>query len=132
MTGKASVGNRIGNRIVLGDHVPHFSASLVTGGGFDLHVSAGRWVVLSFLGSAFHSRASEELGKLLGAAELFREDHMILACVLTEPPDNAAQLAEISSDALTFLADYDGAISRSYGALDAPRTIVLDPMLRAV
>ena len=39
------------NRIVLGDPVPWFSAPLVTGGSFDLHVSAGRWVVLSFLGS---------------------------------------------------------------------------------
>jgi predicted 2-oxoglutarate/Fe(II)-dependent dioxygenase YbiX len=33
---------------------------------------------------------------------------------------------------LFFLADYDGAISRSFGALAMPRTVVLDPMLRAV
>ena len=41
-----------GNRVVLGDPVPWFSAPIVTGGSFDLHVSAGRWVVLSFLGSS--------------------------------------------------------------------------------
>jgi predicted 2-oxoglutarate/Fe(II)-dependent dioxygenase YbiX len=128
MTGKPSVENRV----VLGDRVPWFSTSLVTGGGFDLHVSAGRWVVLSFLGSPGHPRASEELGKLLRDATLLRADHMIMGFVLTGPPENIGRLAEISSDALFFLADYDGAISRAYGALDAPRTVVLDPMLRAV
>jgi len=38
------------SRIVLGDPVPWFDTPLVTGGAFDLHVSAGRWVMLSFLG----------------------------------------------------------------------------------
>jgi hypothetical protein len=82
MTGKTSVENRI----VLGDHVPWFGTSLVTGGAFDLHVSAGRWVVLSFLGSPANPRAGEELGKLLRDATLFRGDHMIVCFVLTEPP----------------------------------------------
>jgi hypothetical protein len=46
------------NRIILGHRVPWFSAPLITGGTFDLHVSAGRWVVLSFLGSPTNPRAS--------------------------------------------------------------------------
>jgi hypothetical protein len=128
VTGKTSVENRI----VLGDHVPWFGTSLVTGGTFDLHVSAGRWVVLSFLGSPANPRAGEELGKLLRDAALFRGDHIIACFVLTEPPEDIAQLSEISGDALFFLADYDGAISRAYGASEVPRTVVLDPMLRAV
>jgi hypothetical protein len=33
---------------------------------------------------------------------------------------------------VSFLADYDGALSRSYGAVETARTIVLDPMLRAI
>ena len=128
MTGNISVENRI----VLGDPVPWFGAPLVTGGAFDLHVSAGRWVVLSFLGSPANPRAGEELGKLLRDAALFREDHMIVCFVLTELPENIAQLAEISGNALFFLADYDGAVSRTYGASEMPRTVVLDPLLRAV
>ena len=52
-------------RITLGDHAPWFGASLVTGGQFDLHVSAGRWVALSFLGSPANPRANEELAALL-------------------------------------------------------------------
>jgi predicted 2-oxoglutarate/Fe(II)-dependent dioxygenase YbiX len=116
----------------LGDPAPWFSASLVTGGQFDLHVSAGRWVVLSFLGSPANPRANEELGALLQAAELLRDDHMIMGIVLTGPPADIAPLAAINSNALFFLADYDGALSRAFGAQDTPRTVVLDPMLRAI
>ena len=122
----------IKNRIVLGDRVPRFSAPLITGGSFDLHVSAGRWVVLSFLGSPSNPQANVELANLLREADLFREDHLVVGCVFTEPPGDIAKIAEISGNALFFLADYDGAISRSFGALAMPRTIVLDPMLRAV
>jgi predicted 2-oxoglutarate/Fe(II)-dependent dioxygenase YbiX/peroxiredoxin len=119
-------------RMNLGDPVPWFSAALVTGGQFDLHVSAGRWVVLSFLGSPANPRAGEELASLMREAGLFREDHMIAVVVLTAPPADITALAKVSSNALSFLADYDGAISRAFGASETPRTIVLDPMLRAI
>jgi len=52
--------------------------------------------------------------------------------VLTAKPDNVESLAAISSNKFFFLADYDGAISRTFGAAEMPRTIVLDPMLRAI
>ena len=120
------------NRIVLGDPVPRFSAPQVTGGAFDLHVSAGRWVVLAFFGSPADPRAQMEFASLLREADRFGDNHLVVGCVFTAPPENLAGLAEIRSDGLFFLADYDGEISRSFGALEMPRTIVLDPMLRAV
>jgi predicted 2-oxoglutarate/Fe(II)-dependent dioxygenase YbiX/peroxiredoxin len=121
-----------GNRIVLGDPVPWFSAPIVTGGSFDLHVSAGRWVVLSFLGSPANPRAMAEIAELARASSSLGEDHVIVGCVFTGQPDDIASLAAISSNKLFFLADYDGAISRTFGAHEMPRTVVLDPMLRAV
>jgi predicted 2-oxoglutarate/Fe(II)-dependent dioxygenase YbiX len=121
-----------GNRMILGDPVPWFSAPLVNGGGFDLHVTAGRWVVLSFLGSPANPRAMAEISELLRSNSVLNEDHIIVGCVFTAPPDDIAGLAAISSNKLFFLADYDGAISRSFGALEMPRTIVLDPMLRSI
>ena len=121
-----------GNRVVLGDPVPWFSAPLVTGGAFDLHVSAGRWVVLSFLGSPANPRAMAEIAELVRASDSLGEDHAIVGCVLTGQPDDIASLAAISSGKLFFLADYDGAISRAFGAHEMPRTVVLDPMLRAI
>jgi predicted 2-oxoglutarate/Fe(II)-dependent dioxygenase YbiX/peroxiredoxin len=121
-----------GNRVVLGDPVPWFSAPIVTGGSFDLHVSAGRWVVLSFLGSPANPRAMAEIAELARASSSLGEDHVIVGCVFTGQPDDMASLAAISSNKLFFLADHDGAISRSFGAHEMPRTVVLDPMLRAV
>ena len=119
------------NRIALGDPVPWFCAPVVTGGSFDLHVSAGRWVVLSFLGSPANPRAMAEIAELAGASSSLDEDQVIVGCVFTGQPDDAA-MAAIGGSKLFFLADYDGAISRSFGALEMPRTVVLDPMLRAV
>jgi predicted 2-oxoglutarate/Fe(II)-dependent dioxygenase YbiX len=120
------------NHVVLGEHVPWFSAQLIAGGQFDLHVSAGRWVVLSFLGAPSNPRAWEEFTQLMREAELFAEDHLVVACVLTAPPADIEALAAIGGPALFFIADYDGAITRAFGARVMPRTIVLDPMLRAI
>jgi peroxiredoxin len=120
-----------GSPLALGDPVPLFSAPVITGGSFDLHVSAGRWVVLCFPGSLNHPQAETEIAALLRLGELLNEDHIVVKCIVDAPP-TAANLAAISNKMLTFVADYDGAISCAYGALGAPRTIVLDPMLRAI
>jgi peroxiredoxin len=118
--------------IALGDPVPWFGAPTVTGGAVDLRVDAGRWVVLSFMGSLARPGAAHEMAELLQEAAHFQEDRLVVYVVLTERPREAQILASITGPALLFIADYDGAISRAYGASDAPRTIVLDPMLRAV
>jgi predicted 2-oxoglutarate/Fe(II)-dependent dioxygenase YbiX/peroxiredoxin len=120
------------NRIALGDPVPWFRSPLITGGSFDLQVDAGRWIVLCFLGSPANPRVDEELAELLREASLFHEDRLIVRGVFTAPPDDVAKYAGLTDKALSFLADYSGAISQSFGALDMPRTVVLDPMLRAV
>ena len=120
--------------MVLGDPVPWFSAPLVNGGAFDLHVSAGRWVVLSFLGSPENPRAMAELAGLMRDSAAYHEDHIIIGCVVTAEPDEdlTTTLAAISSPKLFFIADYDGAISAAFGAQEMPRTVVLDPMLRSI
>lgn len=120
--------------VQLGDPVPWFGARTMAGPSFDLHVQAGRWIVLAFLNSLASPRANHELAELLGEAALFDPDKIMVYCVLTEPPsDQAAEIIRsISGPALGFVMDYDGAISRLYGALGAPRTLVIDPMLRAV
>lgn len=121
-------------RVRLGDPVPWFDARTVTGGSVSLHVDAGRWIVLAFLGALSHPRAAQDLADLLREAALFREDHLVFYGVLTEPPspEALAQLAAISGGALAFIADYDGAITATYGAREAPHSIVLDPLQRAI
>jgi predicted 2-oxoglutarate/Fe(II)-dependent dioxygenase YbiX/peroxiredoxin len=120
------------HRIVLGDPVPWFSLAVVTGGSFDLQASAGRWVVLSFLGSLSDPRAMAEVTELARLSASFSDDHLVIGCVFTGQAGDAASLAAISSPTLSFLADPDGAVSLQFGAAQMPRTIILDPMLRAV
>ena len=119
-------------RIALGDPVPWFSAASIAGAPIDLHVEAGRWVVLAFLGALHEARAISELGALLSQAALFSPDHLVFYGVLTAPPPNLAELSQLISPAVNFIADYEGSLSALYGARGAPRTVVVDPMLRAV
>jgi predicted 2-oxoglutarate/Fe(II)-dependent dioxygenase YbiX len=125
-----------GDRIILGDPVPWFSLPVVTGGSFDLQATAGRWVVLSFVGSLADPRAMAEVAELGRLSAAFSEDHLIIGCVFTGQASDTDSLIDslgaISSGTLSFLADRDGAVGRSFGAAEMPRTIILDPMLRAV
>jgi peroxiredoxin len=118
--------------ITLGDPVPWFSAATLSGGNFHLQVAAGRWIVLCFVDAARNAEERRKLAALFRDADLFDEDHLVAHVVLTTPPEAPDELAAISHPAISCLADYDGALSRAYGALQTPRTIVLDPMLRAV
>ena len=118
--------------ITLGDPVPWFSAPLIGDGTFSLQVAAGRWVVLSFLGSPDDPKAKEELAKLIHDARQFREDRIVFYGVFTAPPSDPSYYVALNTFAISFIADYDGAISRAFGAAQAPRTIMLDPMLRAI
>jgi len=119
-------------KIILGDPVPWFSARTLTGASFDLHVAAGRWIVLCFLGSPADPRAHHELSELLTEAHRFDEDRLVFYGVFSAPPADPAGYVNCASGALSFFADYDGALSRAFGAADTPRTVILDPMLRAV
>ncbi|WP_298111885.1 2OG-Fe(II) oxygenase [Bradyrhizobium sp.] len=119
-------------RIILGDPVPWFSLPVLTGGSFDLQASAGRWVVLGFLGSLDDPRAMTEAAELASLVATFSEDHLVGGCVFTGSAENAERLAAISNGMLSLIRDQDGAVSRSFGADEVPRTFILDPMLRAV
>jgi predicted 2-oxoglutarate/Fe(II)-dependent dioxygenase YbiX/peroxiredoxin len=120
------------NQMTLGDPVPWFSAPTVTGGSFHLQVAAGRWIVLCFPGAAANNDTQQKLAALFRDTALFDDDRLIANVVLTKPIEAPTALAAINHPAFAVLADYDAALSRGYGALDAPRTIVLDPMLRAI
>lgn len=118
--------------IVLGDPAPWFTANLIGTGSFSLSVAAGRFIVLSFLGSPDDPRAQAELAEILRDAHLFNEDRIVFYGLFTSPPVDPASYVARGTSALAFLADYDGAITKNYGAAAMPRTVILDPMLRAI
>ena len=106
--------------ITLGDPIPWFRATNIAGGGEDIHVSAGRWIVLAFLGSLAEAQAQTRLATLVQQAEWFTDDHMLIYVVLADPPQNMVPLLAMSGPVLRFIADYDGAIGAHYGAAKAP------------
>lgn len=118
--------------IVLGDPAPWFGAPLLTGGSCHLQVAAGHWIVLAFLGSAQDPRALNELEALWRAADRFDPQEILFYGVIASPPSDPAPFFSRSGPAAGFITDYDGALARLYGADGSPRTVVLDPMLRAV
>ena len=120
------------NPITLGDPVPWFTAPLINGATFDFHVFGGRWVVLAFLGSPGNPAADEKIAELMKDDALFDDDRIVVRGVFTAPPADIAKYVQMCTKAFSFIADYDGAVSRAFGAADMPRTVVLDPMLRAV
>jgi len=120
------------DQVRIGDPAPWFDAKTIAGASISLGVVAGRWVALCFLGLLNDAEVVRTLAELLGEAALFNDDHLVFYGVLTGQPDEAAKLAEVSHKALGFITDYNGEITNLYGALDTPRLIVLDPLLRVV
>jgi len=116
-------------KIVLGDPVPWFRAKDILGQTIDLHVAAGRWIILAFLGALADPEAQKKLAALAERAASFSNDHLVIYAVLSTPPQNVEQALAMNGPALKFIADYDGALSTYYGTT---RTIALDPMLRAI
>jgi predicted 2-oxoglutarate/Fe(II)-dependent dioxygenase YbiX/peroxiredoxin len=136
-------GDESGSGFVLGDPVPWFRAQNLSGERVDLHVSAGRWVVLAFLGPLAEAHTQERLARLANRAAACSEDRLMIYALSATPPSDAAELVRMSRPNLKFLGDYDGAIGAYYGAYhrqrtarpvgyESPRTVVLDAMLRAV
>jgi predicted 2-oxoglutarate/Fe(II)-dependent dioxygenase YbiX len=116
----------------LGDPAPWFSAPTIAGGSADLHVSGGRWVAISFLGDLASARAEAECRSLIGCIEGMTEDHLVAYAVLTVPPADPVAVIGSAPATLRYVADYDGAVTRLYGAMETPRSVLLDPMLRVV
>ncbi len=72
----ASTAERFGaapnsSPVRLGDPVAWFSARTIGGAAIDLHVEAGRWVVLAFIGALDDSRALGMLAPLRSEAHRF-------------------------------------------------------------
>lgn len=119
-------------RIALGDPVPWFSARSIFGAPVDLHLYAGSWIVLACCGALAEAQALSGLAALLMQSPLFAQGQLAVLGILAAPPENLDQLSGLVGPNFNFIADYDGGLSAAFGAMGAPRTIVLDPLLRAV
>ena len=119
--------------IRLGDPVPWFRAYTLAETGHDLCVLGGRWVALLFVNDFADAVVMRNLADvIMTLGRFFNDDHVACFAVLTAPPAvGTEQFAKASHQGLGFMKDYDGAITRLYDATNAPRLVVIDPLLRA-
>jgi predicted 2-oxoglutarate/Fe(II)-dependent dioxygenase YbiX/peroxiredoxin len=125
-----------GSQILPGDPAPWFALDTTTAQGFRLDGAAGRYVVLCFYGSAGDAEGRAALDAVLSRRALFDGRRAGFYGVSRDPRDVSEGRVADDLPGVRHFLDFDGAVSRLYGALsDAGERrffVLLDPMLRCL
>jgi len=124
-------------RVQPGDHAPWFKAPALSGSpAYAFDTVAGRHVLMLFFGSTRDPRAAEALAAARRHRPLFDDDHCCFFGVTIDPEDAAQGRIRQELPGIRFFLDYQGKLSRLYGAQGekdyAPRWMLLDPRLRVL
>src|SRR6185369_16001739 len=117
-----------------GEPAPWFTAPTPSNPEFVFDTAGGRFVLLAFLPAA-DAPASGAALKLLAANQRLFDDRRLSAFVVLRDPAIAATVRDMRG--LRWFLDFDGTVSRLYGALGAdgaeePFWMLLDPALRVI
>jgi len=126
-----------------GDPAPWFHQRSGSNPRYAFSTAAGRYIVLGFYGSAGDSRGRNAIKEVFARRSFFDDERACFFGVSVDPQDEAENRVADSMPGLRFLWDFDGTVSRLYGAIPsdvAPSKagkqlrfwIVLDPMLRVL
>jgi predicted 2-oxoglutarate/Fe(II)-dependent dioxygenase YbiX len=122
----------------LGDPVPWFVAPTVDRPDFHFSIAGGRYVVLTFLGSARDPRFGAMAREMAACERVYNDVRASLFTVTCDRADlDEGRLEERTPGARLFL-DYGRRLSRLYGAADGadgayrPFSLVLDRSLRVL
>lgn len=123
-----------------GDPAPLFEARTGGTANFPFRAVAGRPIILSFLGSLQNPISAKTVHDILQRhREWFDDERACFFGVSADPTDEQRNLLRDEMPGVRFIRDFDGRISRQYGAIgptDGGRgtyqihTLVLDHMLR--
>lgn len=124
-------------RVQPGDHAPWFKAPALSGSqSYAFDTVAGRHVLMLFFGSVRDPRAAAALAAVERHRGLFDDDQACFFGVTIDPEDAAQERIEQELPGIRFFLDYQGKLSKLYGASDdkdyAPRWLLLDPRLRVL
>ncbi|MBS0333860.1 MAG: 2OG-Fe(II) oxygenase [Proteobacteria bacterium] len=117
-----------------GDPVPWFVLPTPTNPNFIFSTTAGRYILLVFLPPP--GAARDAAAKAFTSRRALFDDERLAAFMVIRDEDSIAR-ARDQRPGLRFFFDRDGAVSRTYGALDAdgqahPYWLLLDPSLRTL
>ncbi|WP_114954329.1 2OG-Fe(II) oxygenase [Sphingosinicella terrae] len=121
-----------------GDHAPWFRIPALSGSpSYAFDTVAGRHVLLLFHGSAANPESAAALAVAARHRALFDDFAACFFGVTTDPEDAAAGRIAQSLPGIRHFLDYEQAVSRAYGAVDAdgerrPHWLLLDPSLRVI
>jgi predicted 2-oxoglutarate/Fe(II)-dependent dioxygenase YbiX/peroxiredoxin len=124
-----------------GDPVPQFVARTANNPRYAFHTAAGRYVVLSFLGSSAHDSTRQVVRYIEGCRALFDDTHICFYGVSIDPDDEGLSRLRTMIPGIRYFWDFDRKVSKQYDAISSsassnslyrPFTLVLDPMLRVI
>ena len=123
-----------------GDPAPRFFARSSSNPRYLFDVSAGRNLVLCFLGSAAHPHSQAALKAALKRRDLFDDVHASFFGVSMDPKDESEERLKTVLPGYRHFWDFDHAIGKLYGAssIDAGETgivgkwVIIDPTVRVI
>lgn len=129
------------NPLGIGDLAPWFHAQALDGSArYAFDTVAGRPILLLLMGSGGHEECAAALRLVAANAELFDDRRASFFGVTADPDDVAEGRIAQRLPGIRWFLDYDGAVSRQFGAFDdegggrryRPQWLLLDTMLRVV
>jgi peroxiredoxin/predicted 2-oxoglutarate/Fe(II)-dependent dioxygenase YbiX len=123
--------------IGLGEPAPWFTCRTETRDRFVFDTVAGRYLVLSFLGSAADPISAQLLSQLATIRQRFDDQNLSFFGVTVDPEDERLHRLSASLPGIRYFWDFERTVSRLYGAQQEDGsyrrvTYVLDPMLRVI
>src|SRR5579871_2966669 len=128
-----------------GDPVPWFVCRSTNNPAFHFDTAAGRYLVLSFYGSAAADRNAAAINHICTKLRaLFNDDNIAFFGVSIDPQDESEERVKQMDPGIRYFWDFDGAVSTLFGAIDAGSvpfsaetecrsfTLVIDPSLRVM
>lgn len=117
-----------------GEPAPWFAGRTHGNPRFQFDLAGGRYVVLSFFGSAADPDSAEVLRGFAAARERFDDQHCCFFGVTTDPEDEKRLVESVPG--VRWFMDSDRAISSQYGLVGGDRlrktTFILDSRLRVI
>lgn len=124
-----------------GDPTPDFHARSGDNPRYTFHTTAGRYVILSFLGSASQDDSAKVVGHINSRRQLLDDERLCFFGVSVDQADEAQGRLRDQIPGIRYFWDVERKVSTVFGATSAdladhatyrPFTLVLDPMLRVV
>lgn len=124
-----------------GDPIPEFVARSAHNPRYAFYTAAGRYVVLSFLGSGAHDSARQLARYVEERRARFDDQHLSFFGVSIDPADERQGRLRTLIPGIRYFWDTDRKISKLFSAIGPdgsaknvyrPFTLVLDPMLRVL